>query len=595
MPQFFSPTSITTALNRLKGTDGKWVIASLVLAANGVNGVSFVKLGDRSGTDAYLDKFFDGKLIGLSSGDSGTVTIQPPFADAEVTGSDLISCGKRKLWANISSRNGYRVLLDRGLLLETQKGKSEYKLAQQFSAEIRRLVASSFKFEDFLTWLYAFSGIGDSIHSWADLLSDFSTRYTHSGSIPQEYQSIFFISPGHPWPTDFISQRPSNSDLQELLLPSRAFHPITSDDWSDMVAALSGYLQASYQLLSEDKRAEIAAASITALASAKRLFVLGEPGSGKSTLATHIAKSFADVLDTRLLILTTTIADQTTPDRLIGYCNISGEWVNGVLTTPVAGKSLLHESIGDPNIRNQVNLIILDEANRRDIESLLSKFQMSLDSDFFDPSHRDHQVALDNAGVRYVSPFTYIIMTGNSPKDDSGRVVQSRPFKRRPNFISMPNLFEELLTGSASAVFRDELVKHWELYASANVPFSTARSKSDFTDELKRTNKLDAFRSVLTVMHEYAAGVTFGLIKKTLRTAATEWSLGIPFDTAFDSGLTAATGLLLSTDVVRDDRSLRESLLGIEGSCRSAFPRFYMAIDKLLDSGTQYVGVRPFF
>jgi hypothetical protein len=119
--------------------------------------------------------------------------------------------------------------------------------------------------------------------------------------------------------------------------------------------------------------------------------------------------------------------------------------------------------------RNQVNLIILNEANRQDAETLLARFQGSLDSPSSSPTSSDHLIPLGASGDFILSPFTLVVMTGNSPRDDLGRIEQSRPFQRRISLVHLPNPLANAIATETVDQFRNRVLNLWNRAASESL------------------------------------------------------------------------------------------------------------------------------
>jgi hypothetical protein len=315
-------------------------------------------------------------------------------------------------------------------------------------------------------------------------------------------------------------------------------------------------------------------------------------------MSSLVIDAFRDVIgDDRLYYVQEPITDKTTPETLIGYGGITGDWIPGSLTSiGPGGKTLLipEAELADPNKRNQVNVIVLDECNRRNVEALLARFQNSMDSQSLDPKDVAHSIRLDAGGTHYLSPYTYWIMTGNSPLSDQGRLPQSRPFRRRPNLIALPNIFEENLSASTPDQFRDDLRAFWENHCQAGLVVSDDVA-DQISDDLQNNQYIaEDLLSLFSSLIKYDVGISFGLIEKLLRTTAANVSIEMSFSESFDSSLATALLPLLSTNKLVEDRSLQAELLQEQEGLRERFPKFWGSIREL-DSGSEFGIVKPFF
>lgn len=596
--KYFPLEQIEESVRRLQSTDGKWVLIPLVLGANGVSTTEDVDIQKRFGSDAYLDRFFDGSKIGLKPRSTGdTVNIRPAFSDLERSKPDnLAVVGYRKIWANVYSQSGYRNWRDSGLLEKTTK--SIFRLSSNFQGVFEKSIGASFNFEDLLVWAYAFIGFEENISSWQELFDDFLSNHVYGGAFPAEYKNVFRLSGTIPWPKTLLNSRPTNEEFAALLFPSIQEEGLSEKDLQKVYEHLVDLIDANYIGINSSLRKNLAASIVCGFQSTKRVFLMGEPGAGKSELAKLVVASFKAVFDSRVLPIVVSVSETSSPDRFIGFSTIDGSWIPGALTceNEELGRSLLYsKSAGTlPDIaRSQINVIVLDEANRRDVESLIDRIQTALDGTSPNPEGDDYRVLLDNSGEKYLSPYTYVIMTGNSPREDSGRLVQSRPFKRRKNLILIPNVIEKTLTSSDSSLFLSDC-KLLCQKISGDMPFS-----SDFWAAVDHSlsespDKLHSLRAVLLALHKHSAGVSYGLLKKILKTMAARYALTQDFSESLDFGLLDSTFALLSTDTIVEGFSLRETLDELSPSHESVFPHFFHAVRGTLQKGDEFDRVRPF-
>ena len=602
--KYFTIDRIKEAIDCLGEVDGKTLVPALVFACNGANQAASIKLSEREGTDRLLDQFFTGSLIGLPAMASGANSLRPKFKDLKRTfgmegkDSDYIIQQNTRLWANVYSRAGYRVMADRGLI-ETG-GPSEFRLKAEFGAFIDDEIPVEFPFEEVLVWLYAFSGIDEEINSWADLLRSFEERFVGAGNhFDPLFSNSFKVSvPALPWPDNFLADRPSNEDFQKELMPSSFVLQLAPNDLKDIRDALLQRFNDAFQGYTEEQALGLCSDLVAAITATKRVFLLGDPGVGKTVLSGLVIEAFRDVVgDDRLYYVQEPITDKTTPETLIGYGGITGEWIPGSLTSVgPGGKSLLvsGNDLADPNKRNQVNVIVLDECNRRNIEALLSRFQNSMDSQSLDPKDVAHSIRLDAGGTFYLSPNTYWIMTGNSPLSDQGRLPQSRPFRRRPNLIALPNVAESSLSEATADEFRVILKTFWESHCQTGLIVSD-NVAGEISDNLQNNEYIaDDLLSLFSSLIKYDVGISYGLIEKLLRTTAANVSIDMGFTDAFDSSLATALLPLLSTDRLVEDRSLQAEIFQSQENLKDRFPRFWTSI-QVLDSGSEFGIVKPFF
>ena len=240
MTKYFSMGRLKQAIQHLQAFDSKWVLVPLVFAVNGLNERTPINpnAGTKPGTDKFLDKHFNGHLIGLPDKHSGN-SIRPRFSDVRYKGTDYIVHQSVKLWGTHYSSRGYREMsndVDRiGSGTVTQ-----YKLKPSFWAKWQTELSNTFHFEELLVWLYAFSGIEDDINSWDELFVGFQERYLGQGNrFEPGYTSRFNVNNNIPWPTDFTTSRPADDEYQRALLLSKYVAPGESRPFNEVSTEFS--------------------------------------------------------------------------------------------------------------------------------------------------------------------------------------------------------------------------------------------------------------------------------------------------------------------------------------------------------------------
>lgn len=601
MTKYFAADTVRQAADNMRQIDSKWLLIPLVFAANGVTEKAKVKVADGpKKTTTYLKQFFDGSLIGLEPRrPGGHCNIRPGNAYSDGRKIEQpVHVDYSPLWDKTYSQAGYKGWQDGRILAHKHASDNgHFQLGPKFAAELRSHVDPKFCFEDLLVWLYAFSGMPDSVNGWNDLMSDFSAHHMGTGAIPKEYSGVFRLtSPPPPWPTT-VATRPTNEEFQLTLVPHLGSVEIKPEQLADLRDALQAEIREHYLEFTDPEVGELADSIVSSLHSCRRIFLYGDPGTGKTQLARIIASAFEDVFAERTHVVFAPVADSSSADKLVGFSTLDGTWVPGILTQrdKVTGLELLYDEASKLTGRRQVSVLILDEANRRDIEEILVKFQTALDSESADPAHDDFRVALDNSGERRMAPNVFLVMTGNSPREDSGRVVQSRPFKRRHNFLPVENVFRRVLAKDGAA-FSTTLGDLWDKVGPA-MSLDPIKHKEFGAALIAPTNStyMEQVRDLLRTLDSHAIGVSFGLVKKALKTAATRFSLGAPFAVSIDAGLTESVFSLLSAESPVDGRgSIKDSLDATPVALRGALPRFFSMSDALLRGPDALGRVRPF-
>lgn len=596
LTKYFTLETIDAALANLRGVDGKSLLVFQVLAANNVRGDTDVNVQEGVGTSKFLDRFYHGSLIGVEPREpGGRCNLRPMFSDLSrgKAHEEKVNVDYSSLWGSTLSQSGYAKMRDGQTLARTTK--SIFRLGPQFSENMRAMISPEFQMESLLVWAFAFTGIPDSINSWQDLLQYYEDQYTISGT-PPEYQGVFQLTVGPEapeWPQTFLTERLTDEEYRNHLLPARLLSAkITPSELRSLREELLRVVRQDFLEFTDQEIERLATSIVAGLQSCKRLFLLGEPGTGKSELARLIVVAFQSAFgNDRVHSVFSPIADSTTADKLVGFSTLDGSWINGTLTAPdteAGGKQLLYRP--DEAKNDQINVIILDEANRRDIEELLVKFQPALDSDSNVPEHVAYRVSLDNSPEKVISPNTFVVMTGNSPREDSGRIVQSRPFKRRHNLIVVENVFDRVLEKSPDD-FSAALTALWEhILLTVNLE---DMDKASFANELK-PEKLESLRQLMLALSRHNIGISYGLMSKLLKTASASFSFSNDIDDALDAAITEAIFPLLSAEQSIDGRGLRDTIDELPQSVAATLGRFVALSQKMLQKPDSFGRVRSF-
>ena len=168
--KYFSIPTIKQSIERLQSYSANWLLPAFVFAANNVGTDTMVDMSQVLGTDQFLDRYFHGSRIGLAPMERGNNLLRPRLKgiswDRGDFAGDYIIQQDTKMWGNLFSSRGYREMRLAGLL---EGEKSITKLTDTFQGRFEEELPATFRFEDFLVWLFAFEGIPDSIKSWQGL------------------------------------------------------------------------------------------------------------------------------------------------------------------------------------------------------------------------------------------------------------------------------------------------------------------------------------------------------------------------------------------------------------------------------------------
>ena len=87
-----------------------------------------------------------------------------------------------------------------------------------FRDGFERAVPSSFRFEHFMVWLFAFRGFTGSIGAWDDLLRELESLLDLPNGFKSPYTGRFCVSGEVPWPNT-LDSRPSDVEFAIALAP----------------------------------------------------------------------------------------------------------------------------------------------------------------------------------------------------------------------------------------------------------------------------------------------------------------------------------------------------------------------------------------
>lgn len=405
--KYFDILTIKGAIESLQGHAGTKLITAFIFAANDVNALAVTDLSKKLGTDLLADQYFSGELMGLVSLNRGNL-LRPRFKDLKWKvgpyANDYVIRQDTKFWANLSSSRGYRDWQKGGLI---EGDKSIFRLMPGFQAAFENELAHTFRFEDFMVWLFAFTGFPDEVDSWNSLYDYLVQTVLALAKFQPEYLGRFKLTvPPVPWPAT-VAVRPTNEDFLAQLAPKLK---------AEIAAAKPGVDEDDeLPSLPDDDPDYIAINTAIRLKESLSFLLAGPPGTGKSRKARQLAIKLAGDPQRELFL-------QFHP--AMGY----DDFVQGF--RPIATKNANNEEIGvtyklDSRLfmkhaekaqddADNKYIVVIDELNRGDVARIFGEVLT-----YLEPSYRGKPFRLSYADEDVTLPNNLIIIATANPYDRS--------------------------------------------------------------------------------------------------------------------------------------------------------------------------------
>lgn len=426
--KFFAIDTIKASIEELQKYSVNWLIPAFVFAANNVGKEELVDMSKNLGTDQFLDRFFNGALIKIPPFTSGNNLLRPRLKGVTwhrgEFANDYVIRQDTKMWGNLFSSRGYREMRQRG---EVEGEKATVRLSDAFQPAFEAAIPESFKFEDFLVWLFAFSGFPDHLSSWQELYDYLLKDRLELDAFKAPYTGRFKLDPGKAWPATIVERPTDDQFLIELAPRLKAFLETPQPTQTPEE-------QTEKTLISPDDDILARVRSAIAKNISHSFLLAGPPGTGKTKWAHDIADFLADGEKARVLFL------QFHPafgydDFVEGFRPAVSESEKSTGVTYVLERrhflKFAEKAAKDPE---KLYVLVIDELNRGDVARIFGELLTYLELDY-----RGKEFTLAISGEPMVLPRNLIVLATANPFDRSVTDLDDALLRRFVVIMMEPN------------------------------------------------------------------------------------------------------------------------------------------------------------
>jgi MoxR-like ATPase len=405
---YFTIDTIKESIERLQQISANWLLPAFVFAANDVGTDGLVDMSKGLGTDQFLDRYFNGKRLGIPPFSTGKNLLRPRLKgiswESGKSDDDYVVRQNTKMWGNLFSSRGYREMRLEGLI---EGEKAINRLTDAFQPRFEAEIPEQFQFEDFLVWLFAFEGIPDEVNSWTGLYTHLLHAELGLEMFKAPYLGRFKVSqPLIPWPVT-VADRLSNDDFLRSLAPNLLAILTTSvDDILDVNAAVK------LPVISDDDPVFATIAAAVQAEESLSFLLAGPPGTGKTRYARMIAERLTEGIESRMLFL------QFHPaigydDFVEGFRPVKDEAGLGVRykLEPRIFLEFARKAAAHPD---DMYVAVIDELNRGDVARVFGEMLTYMEVDY-----RGKEFSLSYSGDKAFIPRNLVILATANPFDRS--------------------------------------------------------------------------------------------------------------------------------------------------------------------------------